>query len=314
MNQELYKDLLPVLTQMQADGKLEYQIDSPLASCSTFRIGGPADLLVYPYTRDALLELLLELSKQGIRRDVFGNGSNVLFADEGYRGVAIFTTKMNRIIRKGDVLWADAGASFTGLSVRALKEGLTGLEFAYGIPGSVGGAIYMNAGAYDGEVAQVCYETTVFDLRSSLMGAVCEVSGNAQGFDYRTSAFQSMDGLVILAGKFRLKPGNPDQIKAKMVDLMARRRDKQPLEFPSAGSTFKRTPGYFTARLIDEVGLKGFSIGGAQVSEKHAGFVINRGGATAADVLRLIETIKDRIFRQTGVIIECEVRIIKAEG
>lgn len=314
MNREMYKDLLPILAKMQEDGKLDYQMDAPLAPVSTFRIGGPADLLVYPYTRDALLELLVELKKQGIRRDVFGNGSNVLFADEGYRGVAVFTTKMNRILREENVLWADAGASFTGLAVRALKEGLTGLEFAYGIPGSVGGAIYMNAGAYDGEVAQICAETTVYVPRASLIGAVEVVSGDAQGFGYRTSAFQSMDDAVILSGKFQLKPGDPDEIKAKMVDLMTRRRDKQPLEYPSAGSTFKRAPGYFTAKLIDEAGLKGFSVGGAQVSEKHAGFVINRGGATAADVLNLIDVIKERIFRLTGVAIECEVRIIKAEG
>lgn len=313
MNREVYAHLLPILDQMQSDGQLEYGIDQPLAPLSTFRIGGPADIAVFPYTRSALLDLLLCLKREGIRRGVFGNGSNVLFADAGYRGVAIFTTKMNRILLKDTVLWADAGASFTGLAVRAMQEGLTGLEFAYGIPGTVGGAIYMNAGAYDGEVADVCFETTLYDPKSALLGEVIEVNGKAQGFDYRTSAFQSMEEAVILAGKFQLKPGDPEQIQAKMKDFMTRRKEKQPLEFPSAGSTFKRAPGHYTARLIDLVGLKGYSVGGAQVSEKHAGFVINRGDATAQDVIRLIEIIKKNVFRKTGVAIECEVRIVDAE-
>lgn len=308
MNREVYQELMVLLEKMQANGKLEYQIDSPLAPHSSFRIGGNADLLVFPYTRESLIELLAQVDRLNIRRDVFGNGSNVLFADEGYRGVVIITTKMNQIHREGNILWADAGASFTGLAVRAQKEGLSGLEFAYGIPGSVGGSIFMNAGAYDGEIAQICTQTILLD------GEVRSVVGDAQGFGYRTSAFQHMGDAVILAGKFELTPGDPDVIKAKMADLMERRRDKQPLEYPSAGSTFKRAPGHFTAKLIDDAGLKGFSVGGAQVSEKHAGFVINRGGATAADVLKLIEIIQKRILEETGVAIECEVRIIKAEA
>ena len=313
MNREEYKELFQFLDEIQADGKLEYSIDSPLAPYSTFRIGGPADLIVFPYTKEALIGLLAELNAKHIRHDVFGNGSNVLFADEGYRGVVIVTTKMNQIKRVGDMLVADAGVSFTGLAVRALKEGLTGLEFAYGIPGSVGGAIYMNAGAYDGEVAQICTETTVYLQNDTLMGEVVTVSGDDQKFGYRTSAFQTMDNGVILGGKFQLKPGDPEEIKAKMSDLMFRRRDKQPLEYPSAGSTFKRAPGYFTAKLIDDAGLKGFSVGGAQVSEKHAGFVINRDKATSADVKNLIATIQKTILEKTGVEIECEVRIIEAE-
>lgn len=310
MNNDAYRALVPILDAMRAKGELDYIADAPLAPYSSFRIGGSADFAVWPHTRAALLDLVTALRRLGIRRDIFGNGSNVLFADEGYRGVAIFTTKMNRIVLRDGILWADAGASFTGLAVRAQSEGLTGLEFAYGIPGSVGGAIYMNAGAYDGEIAQVCYETTVYDPTQALLGGISEVAGDAQGFGYRTSAFQSMEGAVILGGKFKLKPGDPAEIKAQMDDLMARRRDKQPLEYPSAGSTFKRAPGYFTAKLIHEAGLKGASVGGAQVSEKHAGFVINRGGATAKDVLTLIGQIKERVWKYAGVAIECEVRII----
>ena len=313
MKLDAYKELVPILDRMQAAGELEYNQDAPLAPYSSFRIGGPADFAVWPYTRAALLDVVTALRRLGIRNDVFGNGSNVLFADAGYRGVAVFTTKINRTVFKDGILWADAGVSFTGLAVRALQEGLTGLEFAYGIPGSVGGAIYMNAGAYDGEIAQVCMETTVYDPSQALLGGISEVHGEAQGFGYRTSAFQSMAGVVILGGKFQLKQGDPTAIKAKMDDLMARRRDKQPLEYPSAGSTFKRAPGYFTARLIHEAGLKGTTVGGAQVSEKHAGFVINRGDATAKDVLTLIERIQDQIWNQFSVSIECEVRIIPAE-
>lgn len=310
MKTDAYQALVPILNAMQAKGELEYTADAPLAPVSSFRIGGPADFAVWPYTRAALLDLLTALGRLGIRRDVFGNGSNVLFADEGYRGVAIFTTKMNRVVLREGILWADAGVSFTGLAVRAMQEGLTGLEFAYGIPGSVGGAIYMNAGAYDGEIAGVCTETTVYDPAQALLGGILEISGEKQGFGYRTSAFQSMEGAVILGGKFRLSPGDPAAIKAKMDDLMARRKNKQPLDYPSAGSTFKRAPGYFTAKLIHEAGLKGASVGGAQVSEKHAGFVINRGGATAKDVLTLIKQIKEQVWKYAGVAIECEVRII----
>lgn len=305
-----YEQLVPILDQMKEKGELEYAKDAILAPYSSFRIGGIADFAVWPYTRAALLDVLAALRRLEIRRDVFGNGSNVLFADEGYRGVVIFTTKMNRVVLRDGILWADAGVSFTGLAVRALQEGLTGLEFAYGIPGSVGGAIYMNAGAYDGEIAQVCIETTVYDPKEALLGGICEISGSKQEFGYRTSVFQSMDSAVILGGKFSLKPGDPAEIKEKMDDLMSRRREKQPLEYPSAGSTFKRAPGYFTAKLIHEAGLKGASVGGAQISEKHAGFVINRGNATAKDVLTLIEQIKVGVWKYAGVAIECEVRII----
>ena len=308
-----YEQLVPILDQLKAAGELEYATNQLLAPYSSFRIGGPADIAVWPYSRSALLDVVTAIRRFSIRCDVFGNGSNVLFADEGYRGVVIFTTKMNRVVLKDGLLWADAGVSFTGLAVRALQEGLTGLEFAYGIPGSVGGAIYMNAGAYEGEISKVCVETTVYDPHEALQGSIRELSGAKQGFDYRTSVFQTMEGAVILSGKFKLSQGDPSKIKAKMDDLMSRRREKQPLEYPSAGSTFKRAPGYFTAQLIHEAGLKGLTVGGAQVSEKHAGFVINRGGATAKDVLTLIEQIKERIWKHFGVMIECEVRIIPAE-
>ncbi len=305
-----YRPLLPLLNSLREQGVLDYSTDAPLAPLSSFKIGGPADLVVFPRTRAALLDILTAIHKADIRREVFGNGSNVLFADEGFRGVAVFTTQMNGVGMKDGLLWADAGASFTGLSVRALQEGLTGLEFAYGIPGSVGGALFMNAGAYDGEVAQVCTATTLYDPHNALLGGILEIVGKEQGFGYRTSAFQTMEGAVILGGKFSLKPGDPAEIKAKMDDLMARRREKQPLNYPSAGSTFKRAPGYFTAKLIHEAGLRGYAVGGAQVSNKHAGFVINKNGATARDVLTLIEEIKERVWKHFGVAIECEVRII----
>ncbi len=313
MTTATYRTLCQALDALREKGELDYQADAPLSKLSTFAIGGPADLAVFPYTRAALLEVLTTADRLGVRRDVFGNGSNVLFADEGYRGVAIFTTKMKSVTLKNGLLWADAGVSFTALALRAQKEGLTGLEFAYGIPGSVGGAIYMNAGAYDGEIAQVCQETTLFTPHDALLGQIQEVRGEAQGFGYRTSAFQSMAGAVILGGKFALQSGDPAEIKAKMDDLMARRREKQPLEYPSAGSTFKRAPGHFTAKLIHEAGLRGASVGGAKVSQKHAGFIINTGNATAADVQALIAHVQEEVLCAFGVAIECEVRIIPAK-
>lgn len=290
---------------------LVYSENEPLAPLSTFKIGGSADYVIYPFTCEGLIAAVQAANECEVRFDVFGNGSNLLFADEGYRGAAIFTTKMNKVRREGNLLIADAGASLTGLAVHALRAGLTGLEFAYGIPGSVGGAVFMNAGAYDGEIASVVTASSYWtpDIPSN---EIAELVGDAQGFGYRTSAYQGSDKLI-LSATFALKEGDPVEIKAKMDDLMSRRKSKQPLEYPSAGSTFKRYPGYFTAQLIDEAGLKGLTVGGAQVSEKHAGFVINRGGATAKDVLELIERIRSAIYEKNGIHICPEVQIISAD-
>lgn len=298
------------LAELSREGLLLYSENEPLAQYSTFRIGGKADFTVFPLSKEGLIAAIRAAKKLEIRYGLFGNGSNLLFADEGYRGAAVFTTKMNKVRREGNLLIAQAGASLTGLAVTAMKAGLSGLEFAYGIPGSVGGAVFMNAGAYDGEIASVVSESSYWtpDMPSN---EIAELVGEAQGFGYRTSAYQGSDKLI-LSATFALKEGNPIEIKAKMDDFMTRRKSKQPLEFPSAGSTFKRYPGYFTGKLIEEAGLKGLTVGGAQVSDKHAGFVINRGGATASDVLKLIEQIKAVIYEKNGIRITPEVQIISA--
>lgn len=305
VNMSVYSDFIEYLDQNNGI-TLDYQKDAPLSEHSTFRIGGRCDLIVFPYSGEVLAALLRRLSECKVRYTVIGNGSNVLFDDGGYRGVVLCTTRMNGIKVCGDTLECDSGASFSYLALVALKNSLSGLEFAYGIPGTVGGAVYMNAGAYDGETSAVLLTSTYYDPKD---GSIVTISGAEHEFAYRKSVYTDSD-LVILGAKFGLVKGNPDQIKAKMDDFMFRRRSKQPLEYPSAGSAFKRYPGFFTAQLIDEAGLKGFSVGGAQVSEKHAGFIINKGSATCSDVLELIEIIKGKIYENYGIHIETEVRYI----
>ena len=250
-----------------AEIKLDITENYPLSSITTFRCGGPADRMVVVNSREELLKAL-ELP----RPMILGNGSNVLFADSGYRGTIIkFGPALSRISVRGKVLRAGAGASFAAAAKAACAKGLTGLEFATGIPGSVGGAVYMNAGAYDG-----CVADTLFEVKS-----IPDVKDF--GLSYRHSAFMDC-GAIILEAAFRLKEGDQAEIDAKVADLTARRKEKQPLQHPSAGSFFKRPEGHFAGKLIQDAGLKGVSVGGAQVSELHAGFIINKGGATSSDV------------------------------
>ena len=276
-----------------ADIKLDIKENYPLSAITTFRCGGPADRLVTVNSRDELLKAM-ELP----RPMILGNGSNVLFADEGYRGTIIkFGPALSRISVRGRVLRAGAGASFAAAAKAACAKGLTGMEFATGIPGSVGGAVYMNAGAYDG-----CVADTLFEVKS-----IPEVRDF--GLGYRHSAFMEC-GAVILEAAFRLKEGVQEEIDAKVADLTSRRKAKQPLAYPSAGSFFKRPEGYFAGKLIQDAGLKGASVGGAQVSELHAGFIINTGGATTSDVLALMKLVQNTVMDKFGVMLQPEVRII----
>lgn len=282
----------------------------PLSSKSSFKIGGPADVAVFPKDKTELCAAVRELKSSGIPYTVVGNGSNILFDDAGYRGCVIFTEKMNDVTVEGNSLSAGAGASFTAMAVAAKNASLTGLEFAYGIPGSCGGAVVMNAGAYGGEVSQVLESCTLFDAEK------CEfftLSRDEMNFSYRHSILSDNKNLICLSATFTLKEGKKDEIDAVMRDLMQRRRSKQPLEYPSAGSVFKRpAPDLFVGKMIEDSGLKGYTIGGAQVSEKHAGFIINVGGATAKDVLDLVEHIKSIIRANYGVELECEIRRVGA--
>lgn len=280
----------------------------PLSRHTTFRIGGPADYYVMPNSVEQLKQVIALCQEQELPFQVIGNGSNILCADDGFEGVIIDVVRgLNQceVDPAAGTITAQAGVLLSALARRAQQAGLTGLEFAGGIPGSVGGALMMNAGAYGGEMKQVVQWARVLTRE----GQERVVSVEELDLAYRHSAIRA-NGWIVLEACFTLQQGDATQIRTVMDDLAARRREKQPLEFPSAGSTFKRPAGYFAAQLIDEAGLKGFAVGGAQVSEKHAGFVINRGGATAADVMALCERVKEKIFQRVGVEMEMEVERI----
>lgn len=291
------------------DPEVRFAEQVQLRTLCTFRVGGEAEFCIWPESRDALRRVICRLRSLGIYYRVFGNGSNVLFDDRGFSGAAVFLTRLNHISRDGCRISAEAGVSVTQLAVYAQRAGLTGMEFLYGIPGSVGGAVYMNAGAYDGEIAGICERTFCY-LPKEDRYTVHEREEN--DFGYRHSRFMENAELVTGAD-FLLAPGDPDVIRCRMEELMVRRRSKQPLEFGSAGSTFKRYPGTFTGKLIEDAGLKGVSIGGAQVSQKHAGFIINTGTATGADITALIRYVQDAVREKYGIGLECEVELIPFE-
>ena len=281
--------------------------DISLAECTTFRIGGPAKYGVYPQTAKQLCAAAELCRSSKMRYYVVGNGSNLLFSDRGFDGAVIFTGALKQLSAESDRLIADCGVPLTQAAVAAQRAQLGGMEFAYGIPGSVGGAVFMNAGAYDGEMKDIVESVLFYDAVSQ---KTVLYQRETCGFDYRQSVFQEKEG-VILQTSLKLKKGEKAVIRSRMEELMLRRRTKQPLEYPSAGSVFKRYPGFYTAKLIDEAGLKGLTVGGAQVSEKHAGFIVNRGGATAADVLTLIEAIQKKIRGIHGIEIACEIRYVE---
>ncbi|MBQ4140065.1 MAG: UDP-N-acetylmuramate dehydrogenase [Clostridia bacterium] len=285
---------------------IECQNALPLSSKSSFKIGGKADLAVFPKNTSELEYVVAYLTDREIPYIIVGNGSNILFEDEGYRGCVIFTEKMNDVKIEGNRIYAGVGTSFTALASKAKAASLTGLEFAYGIPGSVGGAVVMNAGAYGGQTADVLESCDVFDAEK------CELytlTKDEMKLSYRHSVLSENKNLICVGATFTLKEGNKEEIDAVMRDLMQRRISKQPLEYPSAGSVFKRpAPDLFVGKMIEDSGLKGYTVGGAQVSEKHAGFIINVGGATAKDVLGLVEHIQSVIKKNYGVELECEIR------
>ncbi len=292
---------------------LELRADEPMSRHTTFRIGGPAALMALPRTAGEAKAAVKTARELGIEPFILGNGSDLLVADEGYPGFIIkLAGEFEEICfcpaPKGGTpqLTAGGAALLSTLSKTALHWGLTGLEFAGGIPGSVGGAVTMNAGAYGGEMAQVLESVTFLDEA----GEVCTLPASECGFGYRHSVFSDRKCLILKA-RFHLDQGDPAAIRARMEELAAKRREKQPLEWPSAGSMFKRPPGHFAAALIDQCGLKGLTVGGAQVSEKHAGFVVDRGGATCADVLELVRQVRETVLRQTGVELEMEVKVLR---
>ena len=297
---------LKSITDLLGKENIRYIENCPLSQYTTFRIGGAARLAVFPKNTDEALLVLEAIRNSECRLLVLGNGSNVLVSDSGFDGAAIILSGMRGMSFEGNIIRADAGVPLTRLAAAAAEKSLTGLEFAYGIPGSVGGGIFMNAGAYGGELGRVVKSSIWYDTKTGKTG---EYSGDEHHFSYRHSVYME-ESKIVLSAVFELEEGEHDAIVSQMDDYLVRRREKQPLEYPSAGSVFKRGNGFITAKLIEDAGLKGRRIGGAQVSEKHAGFIVNLGGATADDVLMLIEAVKHEVYERFGCEIECEVRYI----
>ena len=287
---------------------ITYEHDAPLSRHTSFRIGGPARRMAFPKDGSQMVLLIEAARTCGVRPLVIGNGTNLLFPDEGVDRLVVNTRDMSGVTldAEGRVA-AEAGAPLSRAAVFAQQHGLAGLEFAHGIPGSVGGAVCMNAGAYGGEMRQVVREATVLFPEEGIRTLSCE----ELNLSYRHSLLTEHPEAVVLYAEFELTPGDPETIRAAMRELMAKRKASQPLEWPSAGSTFKRPEGHFAGTLIDQCGLKGLTVGGAQVSEKHAGFLINRGGATFADMAELIRQVQQRVLEETGVTLEPEVKIVK---
>lgn len=284
----------------------DVKINEEMKNHTTFRIGGPADIFVSVKSAEEIIRILEACNESKTPCMVMGNGSNMLVSDKGIRGVVIHVgSNMSGCRIDGENVYAEAGILMSALAKKILEAELTGFEFAAGIPGTLGGGIYMNAGAYGGELKDIIDEVTYIDENNEI-----KTSKNDElEFGYRHSIFET-GKYVILSCTMKLKKGNFEEIKAQMADYTKRRNDKQPVSMPSAGSTFKRPEGYFAGKLIQDCGLMGYSIGGAQVSEKHAGFVVNKGGATADNVLKLIEHIQKTVMDKFGVWLEPEVRLI----
>lgn len=285
---------------------ISYIENEPMALHTTFKIGGPARLAVFPKNENEISDVIKKCKEENVRYMVVGNGSNLLVADEGIDAVVILLGKEFGEVKLIDdtTIFAEAGAPLMKVCRFALENGLSGLEFAYGIPGSCGGGAFMNAGAYGGELGDVMFRCDHIDQDGN--------KGSLEGDDlklaYRHSAYYE-NGCVITGAYFKMQKADKEEIKAKMDDYMSRRRDKQPLEYPSAGSTFKRPEGNFAGALIEQCGLKGTSVGGAEISTKHAGFVINKGGATCKDVLDLCKKVADTVKAEKGIDLEMEVRV-----
>lgn len=280
--------------------------DEPMSRHTTFRIGGPADYFAVPRSAEEIKDTIAICRQEGTPYYILGNGSNLLVGDKGYRGVVIQVYKnLNQIRTEGELIYAQAGALLSKIAAEALEHSLKGFEFASGIPGTLGGAVMMNAGAYGGEMKQVIESAVVMTQE----GEIKTLSLEELDLGYRTSII-ARNNYVVLEAVIRLTKGDAEEIRSYMEELKGKRVTKQPLEYPSAGSTFKRPEGFFAGKLIEDAGLRGFRVGNAQVSEKHCGFVINRGGATAAEVISLMEQVADKVEANAGVRLEPEVKRI----
>ncbi len=280
--------------------------DEPMSRHTTFRVGGPSDYFVVPRSTGEISDTIAICRQEGVPYYILGNGSNLLVGDKGYRGVVIQIYKnLNQIRTEGNLIYAQAGALLSKVAAEALEHSLKGLEFASGIPGTLGGAVMMNAGAYGGEMKQVIERAVVLTQD----GEIKTLSLEELELGYRTSII-ARENYVVLEAVIRLEKGDAEEIRSYMEELKNKRVTKQPLEYPSAGSTFKRPEGFFAGKLIEDAGLRGFQVGNAQVSEKHCGFVINKGGATAAEIVSLMEQVADKVEANAGVRLEPEVKRI----
>lgn len=294
---------MTALIEYLSENKIEYLKDEPMSRHTTFHIGGNADLFILPHCAQELADIISVCKAHKISFTVIGKGSNLIVSDKGIEGAVICTSNINEItLCENDEIFAGAGANLSLLCTFARDNGLSRLEFAYGIPGSVGGAMFMNAGAYGGEMKDVAVFAQVMDND----GQISIIKGEDMQLSYRSSVFKKKN-LTVIGASFKLKKDSKEEITARMEDYLNRRKTKQPLEYPSAGSVFKRPEGYFAGALIEESGFKGYSVGGAQVSEKHAGFIINKGGATCSDVRTLIVKIQDKVYNTCGVKLETEL-------
>ena len=291
-----------------SDLGIEFKTEVALSLYSSFKIGGPAAVMVFPHSKDELISVLNIANMLNVKYVVVGNGSNILFDDSGYDGVVISTIRMRMTKVTENVIWAECGASLTAMAVSAMKNSLTGLEFAYGIPGSCGGAVFMNAGAYGSEISAVIDSAECYDVESN---TIVTLANPELDLSYRHSVLMDKNNLIILSATFILAPGDRAIIGDIMAQNQISREQKQPLNEPHAGSIFKRHDKFIVSKIIDECGLKGYRVGGAKVSEKHAGFIVNCGSATSSDVLDLIAHIKKTIFKKHGFEPECEMRYIR---
>jgi len=297
---EFQKKLVTLLPEM------DLAMEEPMAKHTSFRIGGPVEVMAFPKNADELAALLKTSALLHITPAIMGAGTNILAPDEGIRGLVICLKDCMDGMEQLDEnrIRVAAGVTMTRAALFAANLGLGGLEFAHGIPGTVGGGVYMNAGAYGGEICQVCESVEVMNMEGNISVLNC----NCMEFSYRHSILEESDGIV-LSAVFALTPRPQKEIREKMAELMTKRKTSQPLDLPSAGSAFKRPVGGYAAALIDQAGLKGFCVGGAGVSTKHAGFVVNNGGATAADVKEVLRQVADKVFDASGIRLEPEVRI-----
>ena len=297
---EFQKKLVTLLPE------IELVMDEPMAKHTSFRIGGPVEAMAFPKSHGQLAAVLKAAKQLNVTPAIIGAGTNILAPDEGLRGLIICLKDGLEGMEQLDAtrIRVSAGVSMTRAAVFAANLGLGGLEFAHGIPGSVGGGVYMNAGAYGGEICQVCESVEVMDRQGNISTVTCA----GMDFSYRHSILEDSD-MIVLSAVFRLEPKPQEEIRARMAELMAKRKNSQPLDLPSAGSAFKRPVGGYAAALIDQSGLKGFCVGGAGVSTKHAGFVVNNGGATAADVKEVLRQVAQKVYADSGIRLEPEVRI-----